>query len=96
MSLITVAAEAFLQAVEKQTHDRQPSPAVYRTGGTLRDVQIAGQIDILGAMREAIAAMRDSTEDMEEVGSAYVAASSHISVDGIWSAMIDAALAARD
>jgi hypothetical protein len=89
----SVAADAFLLAVEAQTHDRGPSPIVYREGDDLRDIQFVGQIDVLAAMRAAILAMRESDEDMEEAGSRYVDAAQHIAVDGVWSAMIDAILA---
>ncbi|MDB5738639.1 MAG: hypothetical protein JWO65_2307 [Sphingomonas bacterium] len=93
MTIITIAAEALLQAIQAQTHKRGPPPAVYRDEGDLRDVQFAGQIDILAAMRAAFTAMSDSSEAMEEAGSRYVDASKHVSVDGIWSTMIEAALA---
>ena len=88
-----VAAEAFLAAVQAQIHTRGPSPLVYREGDNLRDVQFVGQIDVLSAMREAIRAMRESDEDMEEAGSRYVDEAQHVAVDGIWSTMIDAILA---
>ncbi len=89
-----IAAEAFLTAVEAQTHDHAPSPLVYREGEDLRDIQFVGQIDVLAAMRAAIFAMRDSDEDMDEAGSRYVDGAQHIAVDGIWSTMIDAILSA--
>jgi hypothetical protein len=88
-----VAAEAFLTAVQAQTHDRAPTPLVYREGDDLRDVQFVGQVDVLSAMRAAIAAMRESDEDMEEAGSRYADEAQHVAVDGIWSTMIDAILA---
>lgn len=88
-----ILAEAFLQAVQAQTHDHGPSPIAYRDGTDLRDVQFVGQIDVLAAMREAVLAIRDATDEMEEAGSAYVDRSQHIAVDGIWTTMIDAAIA---
>jgi hypothetical protein len=86
------AAEAFLEAVQAQTHERAPPPKVYRENGDLRDVQIIGQIDILAALEAAMATLRTASEEMEEAGSAYVDRSQHIAVDGIWTAMMDAAL----
>ena len=93
MTMIKAAAEAFLQAVQAQTHERGPPPMVYRDPGNLCDVQFTGQVDVLAAMRAAVTAMRQSTEVMEEAGSTYVDGSQHIAVDGIWSTMIDAAVA---
>lgn len=90
--MITIAAEAFLRAVQAQTHERAPSPKVYREGGDLRDVQLNGQIDVAAAMQAALLSLRQSSETMEEAGSAYVDASQHISVDGIWTVMFDAGL----
>jgi hypothetical protein len=88
----TVAAEAFLAAVQAQARERAPTPLVYREGDDLRDVQFVGQIDVLAAMRAAIMAMRESDEEMEEAGSRYVDQAQHIAVDGVWSTMIDAIL----
>ena len=90
--MIQTAAEAFLEAVQAQTHERAPPPKVYREGGDLRDVQIIGQIDILAAIKAAMATLRTASEEMEEAGSAYVDRSQNIVVDGIWTAMMDAAL----
>jgi hypothetical protein len=88
-----IAADAFLAAIQTQTHDRAPNPVVYRDGDDLRDIQFVGQVDILAAMRAAILAMRGSDEDMEEAGRRYVDGAQHVAVDGIWSTMIDAILA---
>jgi hypothetical protein len=90
--MIRTAAEAFLAAVEAQIRDRSPPPKVYRESGNFCDVQIIGQIDILAAIEAAMAALRTASDEMEEAGSAYVERSQHIAVDGIWTAMIDAAL----
>ena len=90
--MIRTAAEAFLAAVEAQTRDRSAPPKVYREGGDLHDVQIVGQIDILAAIKAAMATLRTASDEMEEAGSAYVDSSQHVAVDGIWTAMMDAAL----
>jgi hypothetical protein len=90
--MIRTAAEAFLEAVQAQTHERAPPPKVYREDGDLRDVQIIGQIDVLAAIEAAMAALRVASDEMEEAGSARVERSQHIEVDGIWTAMMDAAL----
>jgi hypothetical protein len=90
--MITKAAEAFLAAIEAQARDRAPPPKVYREDGDLRDVQIVGQVDILAAIKVAMATLRIASDRMEEAGSAYVDQSQHIEVDGIWTAMMDAAL----
>jgi hypothetical protein len=95
MTSISAAAEAFLSAVQTQTHERQPSPVAYRADGDLRDVQLVGQIDVHAAMSAAIFALRESSEEMEEAASAYVEQSQHVAVDGVWSVMIDALLADR-
>ena len=44
-------------------------------------------------MRATILAINESDEDMEEAGSRYVDEAQHITVDSIWSTMIDAILA---
>jgi hypothetical protein len=93
--MIRTAAEAFLKAIQDQTHERAPPPKVYREDGDLRDVQIIGQIDVLAAMKAAMAALRVASDEMEEAGSARVERSQHIEVDTIWTAMIDAALDRR-
>jgi hypothetical protein len=90
--MIRKAAEAFLAAIEAQARDRAPPPKVYREPGELRDVQIVGQIDILAAMTAGVAALRIASDQMEEAGSAQVDQSRHVEVDGIWTAMMDAAL----
>jgi hypothetical protein len=90
--MIRKAAEAFLAAIEAQAHDRAPPSKVYREQDDLRDVQIVGQIDILAAMTAALAALRIASDQMEEAGSAQVDQSRHVEVDGIWTAMMNAAL----
>ena len=90
--MIRTAAEAFLEAVQAQTHERAPPPKVYREGGDLCDVQIIGQIDVLAAIGAAMAALRIASDEMEEAGSAHADRSQHIEVDAIWTAMMDAAL----
>jgi len=90
--MIRKAAEAFLAAIEAQACDHAPAPKVYRENHDLRDVQIVGQIDILAAMTAAMTALRVASERMEEAGSAQVDEARHIEVDGIWTAMMDAAL----
>jgi hypothetical protein len=47
-------------------------------------------------MRAAILSTRESSEAMEEAGSAYIERSKHIAVDGIWSVMVDAMLEERN
>ncbi len=84
MALIDTVAEAFLAAVEAQSHPRQPSPVVYRTPGDLHDVQLVGQIDVIAAMRLAIGAIRTPTSEMREAADA---------ADAVWPLMIDVVLA---
>jgi hypothetical protein len=90
--MIRKAAEAFLAAIEAQAHEHAPPPKVYRERGDLRDVQIVGQVDVLAAITAAVAALRIASDQMEEAGSAQVDQSRHVEVDGIWTAMMDAAL----
>ena len=92
--MIRKAAEAFLAAIEAQAHEHAPPPKVYRERGDLRDVQIVGQVDVLAAITAAMAALRIASDQMEEAGSAQVDQSRHVEVDGIWTAMMDAALRA--
>jgi hypothetical protein len=90
--MIRSAAEAFLAAVQTQADERGATAKVHRQDGDLRDVQIIGSIDVLAAIRVAVATLRVASDEMEEAGSAYVDQSQHVEVDGIWTAMMDAAL----
>lgn len=91
-AMIRSAAEAFLVAIQTQTDEQGPPAKVHRQDGDLRNVQIIGPIDLLAAIRVAVATLRVASDEMEEAGSAYVDQSQHIEVDGIWTAMMDAAL----
>jgi hypothetical protein len=90
--MIRKAAEAFLAAIERQAREHAPPPKVYRERGDLRDVQIVGQVDILAAITTAMATLRIASDQMEEPGSAQLDQSRHVEVDGIWTAMMEAAL----
>ncbi len=93
MPLIDTLAEAFLAAVQAQSHPRQPSPVVYRADGDLRDVQFVGQIDVIAAMRLAVLALRDAAPGGAPAMAVQDDGSGRVGATLTWTTMIDALLA---